>query len=171
MTHNSRFKILDSKFNILNSSEKGTTLIEVLIYITLLGFIMSASLVSVYQILNYSDTASAKTSVEQEAAFIISKIKWVLNDVDSITSPAANSSGSSLVIIKGGVQTTLTFSGNNITIQEGMVGTVLLLNSGRIAISGLNFQHIQQTGAMTVDTIKASFSANGKYFEVQRFVR
>lgn len=145
------------KFKIQNSSERGVTLIEVLIYILIFSFIMSTALVSVNQILRYSYTSSSKSSIEQEAAFIMAKIQWILNNasfVDASTPHELTADGIKIELISDDIQI------------DGKV-----LNSSRTKVSNLNFEKIQISGTITVDTIKTSFDINGKNFESYRTIR
>ena len=151
-SYNSNFK----------KSESGTTLIEVLIYILLFSFIMSATLISVNQILRFSYTSSSKTSVEQEATFIMAKINWALSN-SSIILPGTITPGPVLQVNKTGVGSiTFQLTGDSITMSSSP------LNSDRVKITGLNFKHIQQG---TVHSIKYNFSIDGKYFEAYKNIR
>ena len=150
------------------SSQRGTTLLETIIYVGLLTFIMSASLVSVYQILSTSSSNTSKVVVEQEANFIISKISWALNNA-VINTPGPNSSGSSLSVTSGGNTIIFALSGNDITIKES--GSPMALNTSRIKITGLGFQHVQQVGPTTANSLKIFFYVDGKYFEAYKNIR
>lgn len=165
MTHNSSFKIH-------NSSESGVTLIEVLIYITILGFVMTGALMATYQILSGSQSLDYKNITEEEAGFIISKLNWALNDVSAINSPAANASGATLSVTKSGqtIEFARTLTGDDITIKKGSAAAVNL-NSDWVAITSLNFEHIQNIGSSTSDSIRATFIINGKTFQTTRFIR
>ena len=153
-----------------NSLQRGTTLLETLIYITLLSFIMAGTLISVYQILGSSNSNTSKNVTEQEAGFIMAKINWALSGASAINSPGPNSSSSSLSVTKDGNTILFASSGNDITIKNG-AGSVTVLNSSRSKISTLNFQHIQQTGVTTTDSLKISFYLDGNYYEVFRNIR
>ncbi|KKT81241.1 MAG: hypothetical protein A3B99_05095 [Candidatus Yanofskybacteria bacterium RIFCSPHIGHO2_02_FULL_44_12b] len=155
-----------------NSSQKGFTLIETLIYSLLISFIIGTSLVAVYQILSSSNSLSAKTVTEQEAAFIAAKIKWALNDISAINSPAVNSSSSSLSVNKNGYPPPLilTLSGNDFTITKS--GVPLIVNSSRVIVSGLSFELERTTvGAVNTDVVTALFYVDGKKYEIKRFLR
>ena len=159
MFHNTYYKLH-------TTSQSGVTLIEVLLYITILGFVMTAALMSTYQILSGSESLSYKNVTEEEAGFIIAKINWALNDVSLINSPSANGSGGTLSVNKNGVGTLIfTLVGDDVTLN------VVKINSDRAVITNLNFEHIQKTGSSTVDSIRVSFTANGKNFETTKFIR
>jgi hypothetical protein len=155
---------LNTKYLILNTSQRGATLLEVLIYILLFSFVMTFSLISINQILAYSYSSSIKSSVEEEGAFIMAKINNTLNDAQSITAPSANSTGSILTVTKSTGQTTINRDGNFVEINGDY------LNSSRTRVSSLSFDRTTDSASST-DIIKSSFYIEGKYFETLRYVR
>ncbi len=158
---------LNTKSKNLNTNrEAGTTLIEVLIYITIFGFIMTSALMATYQILTGSQSLDNKNYTEEEAGFIIAKINWALNDISAINSPGPNLSWTTLSVTKNGVgNIAFTLSTDDVTLNT------VKLNSDRVVITDLNFEHIRKTGTSNVDSIKTSFKANGKYFETLHLIR
>lgn len=161
----------NSKLAIHNSSESGTTLIEVLLYSLFVSFILVSAVLATYQILSGSNNLSNKTLDEQEAAFLMSKINWALNDVSSVNQPLPNSSGITLSIDKNGYgANSIIFSqsGDDITIKKGS-STAVSLNADRVVISRLSFDFSRK--GTDVDTIKTSFYVNGKYFESIKNIR
>lgn len=151
--------------------QSGVTLIEVLIYITILGFIMTGALMSVYQILSGSDSLAHKNITEDEAGFIIAKISWALNDVSTINIPSApNTSSGTLMVTKDSQTIEFALSGNDITVKKGS-SAAIVINSDRVEMASLSFDFIQNTGTSIAKSIRASFYANDKYFETYRFIR
>src|SRR3989344_822671 len=92
----------NTKYLIRNTFESGVTLIEVLIYVALLSFIMSGALASVYQIMSGDTQLASKNTAEGEAAFIVAKMEWALDDVSAINFPLPNNSGATLSVDKEG---------------------------------------------------------------------
>ena len=162
------------RFSKLQSNQSGTTLLETMIYMLIVGFVLAGVLVSVYQIMGTSDQLYTKNNVEQEASFIISKIDWALNDVSAINLPSIpNTSGAVLSVNKNSYSSNpirFALSGDDITIKEGS-GTAVNLNSDRVTVSTVSFDFIQQTGTLTVNSIKVHFYVNGKYYEALRVIR
>lgn len=140
--------------------QNGFTLIETLIYSLLISFILSTSLMAVYQILTNSTSLANKTIAEQEAALIMTKMNWALNDLASVNPvvlPAVNSSGSALEVNKNGYPLiTLDSSGGNFRIQRG-AGTPVIINSSRITIASLSFEYTRVTGTIQTNTITGTF--------------
>lgn len=128
---------------------------------------------STYQILSGSDSLAYKNITEEEAGFIIFKLSWALNEVSVINSPAPNTSGATLSIDKNGYSSNpivFALSGDDLTIKKSSAATVNL-NSDRAVVTNLNFDFIRKTGSSTADSIRASFTVNGKNFETTKFIR
>ena len=159
-----------SKFTIHNSSAKGFTLIEVLIYILFLTLFMGGSIGIAYNILKNSQDNRNKIAIEEEGNFLLKKISWVLNDVDTITYPAPNTSNTKLEVAKFGVipHFTLDSSGGVMRLDRGP-GPVSL-NDSLFVVSTLSFELVS-TGSINTDVLKASFYINNKKFNITKYIR
>ena len=146
----------------------GFSLIETIIYAALISIIIGMVLLVVFQIVESQDRARAKTEVEEETNFLISKIKWALSGIDIINIPASGASGSTLSVNK------FNFSQNPVVIDTASgslrmafgTGTQTVLNSGSISIANISFQHIAQTTttAPAIKTILTTqFNPRGAY--------
>ena len=149
------FQTSKSEFRIAS----GFSLIETIIYAALISIIIGMVLLVVFQIVESQDRSRAKTEVEEETNFLISKIKWVLSGVDAINAPASGASGSTLSINK------FNFSQNPVIIDTASgslrlaigAATPVILNSGSVSIPNIVFQHIDQT-TTTAPAIKTTLS-------------
>ena len=151
----------------------GFTLIETLIYSLLVSFIISTSLVAVYQILKNSDSLSGKTSTEQEAVLIAAKIKWALNGISAVNSPLPNTSDTALSVNKNGLSNPviLDLSGTNFRIKRGSASP-LSVNSSRVKVSNLTFSFTRTTtGSVQTDTITAIFYVDGKDYKITKLLK
>lgn len=156
-----------------SSSQRGFTLIETLIYSLLISFIISTSLVAVYQILTSSDSLSTKTSTEQEAIFIAAKIRWALNNISAVNSPLPNTSNTALSVNKNGVSSPviLDLDGTNFRVKRGS-SAALAINSSRVKISNLNFNFTRTiTGSVQTDIITSTFSVDGKGYQITKLLK
>ncbi len=63
---------------------RGFTLIETVIYIALLGFLMSTAVLGAYQILQGSNEVSTQTIVQDEGSFVLRKIDWAMSGAQSV---------------------------------------------------------------------------------------
>ncbi len=159
------------KSKILKSSEAGTTLIEVLIYILLMGFIIGGSLAAVYQLLEGSRSMSSKTVAEQEADFIVRKIAWALNGATAINSPTPSSpSGTVLSVDKLGFSNPVVINliDGQVHLKRGSAAA-LPINGEQVVVSSLSFD-FSRVGASS-DSITASFYINNKKFQITRHVK
>jgi len=123
---------------------KGFTLIEIIIYATLLSLTIGFILVGVYQILDSRTGALARISVEEEANFLIKKIKWTLANVDVINQPAAGASSTILSVDKFNFSANpvvISFSGSDAKISYAG-NPAVILNSEDVAVKNLVFENI-----------------------------
>jgi type II secretory pathway pseudopilin PulG len=123
---------------------KGFTLIEIIIYVALLSLTIGFILVGIYQIFDSKAGALARTSVEEEANFLIKKIKWALINVDIINQPAAGATSTTLSVNK------FNFSANPVAISRVdsdlnisyAANPATILNSEDVSIKDLVFENI-----------------------------
>ncbi len=113
------------------ASQSGFTLIEVILYVGLLGLVMGAVLVGTYNLIESTDKTQTKSYVQSEAGFILAKIDYAMNGATAISG-----SGSNLAV------TNIAFPGNTATF--GLSGNRIQLNgvdlNGTIApITNLTF--------------------------------
>ena len=124
--------------------DRGFTLIEIIIYVALLSLTIGFILVAVYQIIDSKTGASARTSVEEEANFLIKKIKWVLTNVDVINQPTAGATSTTLSVNKFNFPANpvaISRSGSDVNISyAGNPATTL--NSEDISVGDLVFENI-----------------------------
>ena len=128
---------------------KGFTLIEVLIYSALIAMIISGSLIAVYQIIEGSDSIQNKIIMEQEANFLLSKIRWALTGATAINIPTIGLASSTLSINKANYsENPIVFdlNSNNLRIKQGS-GNPAILNNQNIAINNLIFEHLTASGS------------------------
>ncbi len=151
---------------------KGFTLIEVLIYSALIAMIISGSLIAVYQIIEGSDSIQNKIIIEQEANFLLSKIRWVLTGATAIISPTVGLASSTLSINKANYSENpiiLDLNSNNLRMKQGS-GNPTILNNQNIAISNLIFEHLAANGSGP-EGLKINLTVNNKLFTTIIYLR
>lgn len=127
---------------------KGFTLIEIIIYVALLSLTIGFILVAIYQILDSKTGVLARTSVEEEANFLMKKIKWAMANVDAINQPAAAATSTTLSVNK------FNFPANPVAISiSGFDANIsyagnpaVILNSEDIAVKNLVFENVSGGG-------------------------
>lgn len=127
---------------------KGFTLIETIIYAGLFSVIISLVLVGVFQIIESQDRAQAIVETQEEANFIMRKIRWALLGVQSINQPLAGTTSSLLSVNKfnfGQNPVIFDVASDSIRLATGGGGS-LTLNSRDVKIVSLVFEHIPQSG-------------------------
>jgi len=166
--------ILRSKLSVsrFTFQTPGFTLIETIIYSALIALVIGGSLGVVYPILQGADSLNKQIVVEQDANFMLSKIRWVLSDIENIVSPALlNSSSTVLSINKKNFSSnpvTLRLQSGNLVIQQG-TGPEYVLNHSLIFIDSVVFER-QSYAASSAETILASFEISGQDYLISQYI-
>ncbi len=149
----------------------GFSLIEVLIYISLMSLILTGALTLSYQLISSAGTSNKNIIILDEANFMLRKINWAMDGVATINSPAVGASGQTLSVTKTGAANPIIFdlSSGNLRITESG-GAAVILNSSRVVVAGLNFKHFAASGNKP-ESVKASFTVNGTAFETTKYLR
>ena len=133
----------------LKNKYKGTGFIELIIYMAVAIIMLAA--ISSFVISNKKMEGSNKAiaEVEFQGADIVSIVTQAVRNSQSINSPAAGVSGSTLSIVTDTAEnnpTIFDLSDGKIRIKEGN-SSAIELNSDQVEISNLNFQNLADTGA------------------------
>lgn len=134
---------------------KGFSLIESIIYIALFSIVVGGGMVGVYRVVQSSKSIFEKTIIEQEGNFLLRKINWALNDLQSVNLLQPNQ----MQIVKASGTSTFSLNGDNLELNG------LPLNSENARISNLLFNK------PSASMIKASFNINGHFFSTSKFLR
>lgn len=132
---------------------KGFTLIETVIYIALLGMLMSGTVVGAYQIFESTGRDRTKTMLQEEGDFLIAKVAWALSGAETmhspvITAPPCSATSTSLSLTKRDSSVGLlsfSHSGTNIFITQKEEPPALL-NNANIEIISLSFKRCSNGG-------------------------
>jgi type II secretory pathway pseudopilin PulG len=122
---------------------KGSTLIELIVYLALFSIIMGGAVTSVYSMAETSGSNETKVVMLAESLFLQAKIQWALSSVDVVYNPITSSTcttGCSLSIKKqnpDGRLVVLSHEGNNLVISYDD-GEKKILNSSSIVVSGVS---------------------------------
>jgi len=150
----------------------GFTLIETLIYAALISFIIGGSLIVVYQILKTNSNVYNKIIVEQEANFLLQKIRWTMTGVSTINSPAVGATSSTLSINK------INFSRNPIIIDlnsnnmrmKSSSSQPFVLNSQNVTVQNLVFQHLAASSSIP-EAININLTVSARQFSTTIYLR
>lgn len=147
-------------------SSTGLTLIETIIYSALIAMILGGSFGVVYQVLRGTDWLMGEIVREQELSFIFGKINWSLVNIESIASPAQNSTSSVLILNKRDFAKNpivFSFSSSSVYLKLGSDES-LPLNNSRVLIESLVFGR-ESFSTSTAEVMKAKVSVKGQDYE------
>ncbi|MDO8482875.1 MAG: prepilin-type N-terminal cleavage/methylation domain-containing protein [bacterium] len=139
-------------------TNKGFTLVELLLYISLSGIILLSVSLFMASLLEARVKNQTIAAVEQEGAQVMEIINQALRNATAINSPATGTSAVLLsinTIIPENNPTIFDVSSSTIRIQEG-VGPAVPLTSNRIIVSDLNFKNL--TKPFTRGNIRTTFT-------------
>lgn len=139
--------------------KKGFTLVELLLYMSLLGILLVIMTDVLVSVLNVQNESKASSSVEQDGRYILARLAYDVPQATAIVSPAAPGQVATNSAI-------LTINGTNYT-YDGSTGNLLLtntngtdqLNSFGTQISNLTFQELGQAGGKNDLQIKFTLTS------------
>jgi prepilin-type N-terminal cleavage/methylation domain-containing protein len=138
--------------------QKGYTLIEMLLYIAIVG-IMLVPLTYFFGMTTEARVkAQSIAEVDDQATAAMDNITQIIRNAYSITTPAAAASGSSLTLV---VPTTalspaiFSLNGTTLQVKEGTAANVAL-TSNDIQVSNLTFKNLTRSG--TSGIVQISFT-------------
>lgn len=146
---------------------RGFTLIESVVYIALLGFLMSSTLLAVYTISQNADVFVAKTAGSDEGAFVVGKLNWALSDLSTITTPSSGYGQTLTIVRSDGTQIDVRLQSGAVQMREGGTGSYVALTTPNVTVSSLGFQYLSGTPS----GIEASTTINGIVFTTRRYLR
>ena len=149
--------------NNMYKTQKGFTLIELILYVGISSFILLVTFLFVSQILEARTKSQAIAEVEQQGDWAMQAITQAIrNSKSPVNFPAMGAIGNYLSLTMNDVAkspTIFSLLNDAIAISEAGGGIISLTNSN-ITISNLNFQNVSKTG--TLGSIKFSFIVSYK---------
>jgi Tfp pilus assembly protein PilW len=140
------------------TNEKGYTLIELLLYIVIIGSL----LVPLAYFFGMTTEARLKgqsiAEVDDQAVAAMDNITQTIRNATSITTPAAAGSGASLTLVvpTGTLSPTIfSLNGTALQVKEG-TGANVALTSSDVQISNLTFKNLTRSG--TSGIVQVSFT-------------
>lgn len=152
---------------------KGFTLLETLVYIALLGLILTTTLLSVYDLLGSTRLSGNKATVEEEGTFVERKLEWALADMGASPTISGSSCAQTLSIQKTGyaknpVEFRRNTTNNTIEIREGGGGAFTPITTSNVSVtcfvaSAILAQGTAPPGVVVTTTINGLTFVNTKY--------
>ena len=135
--------------NFLKYSQKGASLIELLLYFSLLGILLTVVSDVIIRTSEFSLEAASKNDLLADTRFITSRLAYDIHQATSITTPAILGGTSQTLTLTVGTEThTYTISGSNLAYEK-VAGTntqTANINSNKVFVTSLNFQRLGNNG-------------------------
>src|SRR3989344_2823740 len=148
----SGFRVQGSGFR---QSRAGFTLIEIILYMSLLAVFLITLTDIFVSILDVSTESEATSSVEQDSRSMLSRFNLDIANADSITTPAnLGETSNDLQLINNGTTYTYSLWGERIIVASGTETNAI--NSTGTEVSTLSFQRIGNVGGK--ETIRIRFN-------------
>ena len=146
------------KINLFTKSQKGTSLIELILYFSLLGIVLIIATDIMLRTSEFSLESAAGNDLQDDAKFIVSRFSYDIRRADSIPLPASLGDSSGTLTLSVGSETyTYTLNGSDLEYQEtiGPNSQTGNLNSNRTKVNSLTFERLGNTSGNP--TIKITF--------------
>lgn len=146
---------------------RGLTLIEVIIYITLLSLLMTGTLSAVYTLISGTDRTGNHIEVEEEGNFVLNKLTWALSDLSPTTAAFVGTSSSITVSRYDASSVSFRLNGKRIEIREG-AQPYLPITTANVKVEDLAFHYITTTGSGPIG-IEVTFVIEGVAFSIKKY--
>jgi prepilin-type N-terminal cleavage/methylation domain-containing protein len=125
--------------------KKGFTIVELLISLAIMSVLITILAQLFASILSLRQKSETVSAIAQDSRYILLRLSYDLARSDSIVSPAAGASGSTLSLMIGGTSYVYSESGGVLSLSVGG-GSPSILNSPSTTLSNFNFTGNQAIG-------------------------
>ncbi len=158
-----------------NHTPAGFTLIGTIVYIALLGLIMTGALISAYDLIESGQKSSGKTTTQDEGTFVERKLEWALSDMRAAPVIGGSGCAQTLSITKEGYnQNPVEFRRNTLTnvieMRQGGTGSYTALTTSNVSASCFGAVAIPAVGGAPAGVIVTT-TLGGLNFKNTRYVR
>jgi type II secretory pathway pseudopilin PulG len=143
------------------------TLVETVVYIALLGLILTGAVVTAYQLVASSGSLNAKNTAGEEGTFVLRKLAWALSGAQIVSLPAGW--GSSLSVTRYDGTVDMQLSGTAIVMRENNA-PFATTTTPNVKVTSLSFHYIPAAGGAPAG-LEASTTINGSVFYTKRYIR
>ena len=140
---------------------KGFTLIETVIYIALLGVIMSGTVFTAYILIGNTGALDTHTRVQEEGNFIIRKFEWAVSSASSFDLSRPHQ----ITILRYDGSTIVFKQSNTSVVMNAEVSSFVPITTENVTVTDLTFTDIPATSerprgiAMTLGVDGKSFAS------------
>jgi prepilin-type N-terminal cleavage/methylation domain-containing protein len=157
---------------------RGFTLIEIIIYIALLGALMTGALTSAVTLIQSSASSNGKATVQEEGSFVQRKLQWALSGLTATPTVGNNNGGNAcwqtLSVTKTGVVNPLRFrhsvSTSSVEVSEDNGTTYYPLTTENVSVSCVKFAVTPANGSVPAG-VTATVTIGGLDFVVTKYLR
>ena len=141
---------MKKRSNQFQARQQGFTLVELLVYFGLFSILLVVINSLFITSLEQQTQDLARSALQQESEYILSKLKYDIYNADDVTFPAnAGDQSQSLTLVKNGTTSTYALDNERLTKTSGV--ETWFLTSSRVDVSALQFQN--QSGSDLSQTI------------------
>jgi Tfp pilus assembly protein PilW len=153
---------------IINYSQKGTTIVELLLYMGILTILL-ATLTSIFtSALDVQSESQATSGVEEDGNYILARLNYDIHRATGISIPTGNGlSANNFQIIVSGINYTYSIDANNNLVLANDLGTNNL-NSYGSSVSALLVQRFGNVGGIE-NTLQINFTVTSRTKRVSGF--
>jgi prepilin-type N-terminal cleavage/methylation domain-containing protein len=131
---------------------KGFTLIETIVYMALLGLIMTGAVITAFDLIQSTQGSAGKTTVQEEGTFVVRKFEWALADMSAAPTVGGSGCTQTLSLTKTGfgsnpVEFRRNTINNSIEMREGGAGAYSAITTNNVTASCLKFTSIAANGS------------------------
>lgn len=148
----------------VSRSQKGTSLIELIVYFALLSTVLVIAVDIMFRTSEFSLESAAQSGLQEDARFIISRLSYDIHRAENITTPAnIGTSTSTLVLTNGSDTYTYSLVGSDLELQSetGPLPTIqnANINSNQTKVNSISFQRLGNSSGK--HTFKITFNLEG----------
>ncbi|OIP24786.1 hypothetical protein AUK11_02425 [bacterium CG2_30_37_16] len=135
-------------------NERGTTLIELVIYIAILGIAVTGILYVTFPIIKVSKRNSAATETSQNARFVLDNLKADLGLAANITEPTVGIKTSDRLVLAMPDTTSVVYEINSGNVERKVYNGINLLKNYTINSHLTNITHRKDVGETDINYFK-----------------
>lgn len=161
-------KIIKFLKQIIFSSQKGISVVELLLYMAILAVLLTILTSIFVSALDVQSESTATSSVAQDGNYILARLNYDIHRAQSITIPATNGNSSdNFQIVISGVNYTYSVDENNNLILTANLAAKNLNNYGT-SISNFSVTRLGNAGGVE-NTLKINFTVTSRTKRISGF--
>lgn len=140
-------------------SQRGTSLIEVILYIALFSIIIIVVVDLLITSGSLKTESESQSGLQSDAALISSRLTYEIRNADTITTPSGIGETTTSLVLTNATEThTFNLLGSNLSYQKlvGTTTTTANLNTSLTNVSNLSFQNLGNSGGR--QSLKLNFT-------------